>query len=756
MRKTTLKVASSLLLAAAAFSFMSCGEEETGKGKYTYRDATGNYKTWSPTDWEMHDEYTILTLITTPLYDFVLNETKDGHEVIPNLAEKEPEDVTAQYAGDPRYGVPAGATSGYARKITLEKNITWDDGTPINADTVEYSLKQFLNPEMKNYRANSFYADSLALANARSYYEGSVAYVDATGPAEGLYTTLTQPVAFFGGAAKGYGPDSSYADSWIVDGVDLYAKLEGLIGEHSYTEVTPEIKEILITMTKAFGDDPNNWYQWCCTREEKVPAKWEDVGFIKNDEYTFTLITAANLDEFFFYYYSNSLYLIKEDLYEANKKATGDIIKSSYGTTVEKSASYGPYKVTDFQQDKSIHLSKNENWFGYKNPKHAGKYMMTDYDAQVITDHETVKNLFLQGKLEYFPLSVTDMDQYGNSDYRRVTPQTYTYKFTLNMDRRALEKENGDGVNHSILANIDFRHAMSLSLDRQSWIETVSPASQPGYGLLNYIYVAVPATGQLYRDTEPAKQALLNHYNASSLEDVTGYDLVEARRLFQKAYDDEVKAGYLKSTDRIEFDIHIYANSEAYMRRVNFLQDALNKATEGTSLEGKVSLNTVVDQNYYDNVKKGIVDICITAWGGSDMDPYGTLWCYCTDEAKNEYGLPIHDDPLTINVEGKNYTYTLDNWYVELCDSAGKFVGASGDAKNVILAAVEERLLSYYDMIPMQYLSELDLTSQRYSDGADHYVNSIVLFGGLREATFSMDDAEWDAYCKKQNYQLSY
>lgn len=754
MKKTTLKVATSLLLAAATFSFVSCGEKETGKGKYTFRSTTSNFQSWSPTDWEISNEGDVLAYTTTPLYSFVINETKDGYKIIPDLAESDAVDVTAKYAGT--YGIPAGAKSGYARQITLIKTATWDDGTPINVDSVEYSFKQFLNPEMKNYRANIFYADTLALANARSYYEGSVAYVDAKAPADGLYTSLTQPVAFFGSAAKAYGPDSSYGEYWTVDGVDLYAKLEGLIGEHSYAEVTPEIKEILVTMTEAFGDDPNNWYQWCCTREEKDPVDWSEVGFIKNDDYTFTLITAAELDDFFFYYGINSFSLVKEDLYEANKKKTGDIVKSSYGTCVEKSASYGPYKVTDYQQDKSLHLSKNESWFGYTDPKHAGKYQTTDVDWQIISDHETIKNLFLQGKVEIFGLAVTDMDEYGNSDYRRVKPQSYTYKFTLNMDRRALQAEDGNGVNHSILANIDFRHAMSLSLDRQSWVSTVAPSSQPGYGLLNYSYVAVPATGQLYRDTEPAKKALLNHYNATSLDDVTGFDLVEAKRLFQKAYDDEIAKGNLKASDRIELDFHVYASNDAYQRRVNFLQDSINKATVGTSLEGKVTINSVVDQDYYDNVKNGIVDICLTAWGGSSMDPYGCLWCYCTDEAKNEYGLPIHDDKLTITIDGKKYTYTLADWYVQLCDSNGKFIGATNDTKNIILAAVEEKLLSYYDMLPLQYLSDLELRSQRYSDGVENYLNDLVEFGGLREATYSMDDAEWDAYCKKQNYQLSY
>lgn len=753
MKKTTLKVASTMLLAAAAFGFMSCGEKDTGKGRYTYRSSATPFNTWNPTDYQMNQDGVIIGYISSGFYDFVINDTMDGYRIQPCLATKLAEDVTAEYAG--KYGVPANANKGYAFKVEMRKDATWDDGTPINADTFEYSLKQYLNPDMKNYRSNSAY-ELASIANARAYYDGSVAYSDASAPADNLWMSLTQTNAFFSNNVEAYGPDSSYGDLWTVDGVNLYEKLVEIVGDHTYAQVTPEAKEILITMTKAFGDDPNNWYQWCFTREEKTATPWSEVGYVKNDDYTFTLVFSKQYSEFDFYYHGISLQLVKEDLYEANKKATGDIIKTSYGTSVEKSASYGPYKVSDYQEGKSLHLTKNDKWFGWQDDFYKTKYMTTDLDFQVLSDHETIVNLFLQGKLDSLDLSASDMDKYGNSEYRIKTPRSYTWKFTLNMDRRALQAEDGDGIVHSVLANYNFRKAMSLSLDRQSWIETVSPAATPGYGLINYSYVADPETGALYRNTPQAEAALCAAYGVTNLEDMTGYDLVESRALFQKAYEEEIRDGYLKPTDRVEFDYHAGSSSEGNQRRVSFLQDSINKATEGTGFEGKVKINLIVDQDYYTNLPTGSVDIALTAWGGASFDPYGTLWCYCTDEALLEFGLPIHKDTVTVNINGKKVTHTFAEWYEELCIAGGTYTAADFDVKNEILATVEKALLSYYDMLPMEYDNVLSLDSQRLIEYTEDYINDLVERGGLMELRYSMDDAEWDAYCKKQNNQLTY
>ncbi len=764
MKKAVVMTAA---LAALAALLVGCGKEKnsTKAKSYTYRTVLATPKTWSPTDWQMNEENYILTFTSSPLYDYIPNENQDGYEVVPDMAVALPEDVTAEYAGNEKYGVPADATEGWAWKIQIRKDMKWDNGEAINVDDFIYSAQQLLNPEMKNYRASNLYAENVPLANARAYYSGSVAYDDiltASGYAdvkdEDMWTSITLPVKFFDDSAESYGGENEkYAEKWKDGDVDLWARLKEIAGEHTYFPLTDEVKGIYQKVSAAFGDkNPEAYKEWCFSRTEGKATPWEDVGFIRNDDYTFTVVLTKSLSPFMFLYHSEDFILVRKDLYEANKQAAGDIIKSSYGTDVAKSASYGPYKVVDYQGDKSMKLERNDNWYGYYDGKHDYKGKITAYEFQFLTDHNTVLNMFLQGNLDDSALSVTDMDKYGNSEYRVDTPESYTYKFSFNIDRKSLEKENTAGVNHSIIANINFRHAISLSLDRQKWIETVAPASSAGYGLINYAYVAVPETGMLYRDTPQAKAALTEFYGAKSIDDITGYDLASAREYFQKAYDEEVSAGRLSAGDKIQIDIHQYAGDEAYQRRTTFLQDSINKATEGTSLEGKISVKHVVDQNYYDNMKTGNVDVAITAWGGAGFNPYGILWCYATNDAKNEYGFDPYTETCTVNLSGKDITKSYNAWYEALTN--GEYSTAESDVKNTILAACEKGLLSYYNMIPIQYLNSCALISQRTKRYSDHYINELVSnpMQTLLMTELTMDDDEWAAYCKEQNNQLNY
>ena len=632
--------------------------EDTPK-TYTYNISSSTApQTWSPTDWQMSNEGSILDYTTMGLYDFAMNKEKNGYDVVPEMASDFPVDVTVDYAGNKTYGVPAAAEKGYAWKISLNKKACWEDGTSINADTYIYSMQQFLNPEMKNYRASSWYDGKSALANAKKYYEGTAG------------------------------------------------------------------------------------------------VEWKNVGLVKNDDYTITLILAQPTTLFYAEYDLAGNWILKKDLYEAGKKKTGDIVKSSYGTSKESYASFGPYKIEEYQADKEMILSKNDKWYGWSDGKHTGQYMTTGIYVQYIDKPSTDLSLFLQGKLDLVGLSTTDLEKYGNSDYIMYSPQSYTYKFSLNSDFKTLKAEETPGINHTILSYRDFRHAISLSLDRSTFVTTCFAGSDPGYGLLNYLYVADAATDELYRNTNQAKEALCRFYGTKTVEDITGYDKAEAARYFRKAYDACLKSGNIKSGDKVEIDYHSYNAEDNNMRIVNFLQDAVNAATVGTSLAGRIVVKQVTDENYYDNMIKGSVDCAITAWGGAAFDPYSVLWCYSDPTAKLEYGFAPKTEKLTIRLGGKDIVKTYYDWYKALC--TGEYVTADSDTRNTILAANEEGLLDTYTMIPLVYQNSSSLYSQRFIPGSVEYVDSLVEHGGIRFATYTMDDASWAAYCEKNNNQLSY
>ena len=648
-----------LLAVCMMLSVVACGsEKEEDNATYTYKGTTSSVSTWNPTDWLYSSEASIIGYTTSPLYSFNMNEDKSGYVIEPEVATEAPKDVTAEYAGNETYGVPADATEGYAYQITIREDFCWADGTKITADDYLYTVEQFINPEMQNYRASNFYNGNGALANAAAYFEG----------------------------------------------------------------------------------------------EEGVT--FDQVGIVKDGEYTFTYIYANPVSLFNFYYNHGQQYLLNEKMYEANKTDADGLIKSSYNTAADKAASCGPYIVTEYQEDKMIKLARNEKWYGWDDESKEGQYMTTNIELQTIEEHTTILNMFLQGNLDTVTLAVEDMESYGTSDYVYYLPESYTYNYTINSDLDALKALEEEGQNRTILSYKDFRKAISLCMDRSDYTASTTAGSVPGYGLLNDIYMSDPENMIIYRETEQGQSVLKEVYGVDDLDDLTGYDKEQAAQLFVAAYDQCLADGNISETDTIFIEYHTFGSDASDQKAVDYLQRSMNAAVEGTVLEGRIEVKLLEDPDLYYNQPNGLVDLAETAWGGSTLDPFSMMECYLDPNYKGEYGYDPMTAEATITVNGEDITMTTNAWMVELL--YGEYVNADMETRLDILAGLEKAVLLQYDAIPLYALTSCVLYSQRVVLGSSEYVNSIIGFGGIQYMTYTMNDAEWAEYCAENNNQLTY
>lgn len=727
---------------------------------YTYNEyLAGSPKTWNPHEWESSTDSYIMGYTQIGLYDFKLNESRDAYEIVPEMAAEFPVDITTEYAGNTDFGVPADAKTGYAFKIKLNEKAVWENGDIINADSYIYSMQQILNPEIKNYRASSYYSGTMTISNSEAYYkQNSPIYTNIT--VDGAYRqvedkdmkfSLTKEVVFFGDSAKSYYEGGSTAEFTDAAGNDLYKKYS----EKDYYDLTDEAKKDLLTIAAAFGDSNQEAYkEFCFTFDGLSPAvDWSKVGLIKTGDYEITLVLSKPITDFYLKYNLSSNWLVHEKTYEANKKQTGDIIKTSYGTSVENTISYGPYKLTEYQTDKQITMAKNENWYGYSDGKHEGQFQTTNINCQIVPTQATALQLFLQGKLDTVSLVAADMDAYRTSDYILYTPQSYTTKFTFNTDKAALKNREVAGVNKTILSYKDFRKAISLAVNRAEFAAQCTATHSAGFGLFNYNYVYKPETGDLYRNSKQAQDVLCKLYGVDSEEDITGYDKEQAAKLFTDAYNAALAAGDIKAADKVELEFLVFNSDETYVKIINFVQEAINVATVGTPLEGKIILKMTPDEDYYDHAQQGLFEMIMSTWGGSSMDPYGIVECYCDEETMFEYGFKPKSEELTIEVNGQAITKTFYDWYQALVN--GEYAAADADTRLVVLAGIELGILETYNCTPMYYRTATSLESQKVNQGAEEYVQ-IVAFGGVRHLTYNYTDAEWEEYCKSQNNQLTY
>lgn len=481
------------------------GKDYTDEKVYTLNDYTGgttNMK-WDPVNWETNQDAAILDYLSSGFYAFTLNENRDGDSIICEMAADFPEDVTSQYVGS--YGVEEGDTA-KAFRIPIRQDLKWEDGTPINADSFIYSYREMLDPIMKNRRADSMYAGSVAVYGAKNYvYQGQNAFtplgmtvqefIDGGGDVSTLYVDMT---GFWNVTAPDGGQYASVTDEEQVR--------DAAVEDETADEAFVSGKYLFDTYLAPGCPYEANAAELVGTMEKyEDNYSFDNVGILKTGDYELTFIYTTPIEnpDYNVCYNNSTAYLLHPELWEScksyydsnnNKVEAGsdavNQITTNYGTSVETSQSYGPYKLTYFELDKQYTMERNENWYGYVDGNHLGQYQTDIISVQVIPEQATALLAFLNGELDSVSLSSEDMASYGTSDYIRYEPQSYTTKLSINTDSASLASR---GV--SVLENVNFRHAFSLAIDRNTFAASYTTAGSAGHGLLNYLYLANPVTG---------------------------------------------------------------------------------------------------------------------------------------------------------------------------------------------------------------------------------------------------------------------
>lgn len=757
------------------------GKDYTDEKVYTlnqYTAGTTNMK-WSTHTWETADDNAMLTYITRGFYNFVLNDTLDGWAVACEMASELPVDVTADFVG--QYGISAGET-GKAWKIALNPDACWEDGTPIDADTYIYSYKELMDPLMANRRADSLYSGDYVIYGAKNYfYQGKTAYNNIPGT-----------VADY--LSAGGSEDDLYIDVYTFYNAEGYTDADGN-EVPQYVSITDDTvygesandpfsgSELYTTYFAAGADYEAQASNYVATQTAyDADYSWDNVGVVKTGDYELTFIYTAPIADPNYYvpYALTSIYLVYEPLWESCKTYynsegsqvsadSADIasITTNYCTTADTTMSFGPYKLSYFELDKQYTLTRNDNWYGYKDGKHLGQFQADNISVQVIGEHATALMAFENGELDEISLVAADMAKYGASDYIRYTPQSYTTKISFNT---SVEKTSERGT--QLMTNAYFRKAFSLAIDRTKFAQSMTAAGSAGYGLLNHLYVYDPFTGASYRDTDGAKNALVHLYGLTYGEDgdydtldeayeaITGYDLDLARANMAKAYDECIEKGLYDGTSNVEIEFLMYASDDTYVQMFNFLKDALESACVGTGFEGKVTLKMTVDPDYYETNYSGGADMIFTTWGGAAYSPWTMLYQSYGDAADGsgnqmEYGFDTTKITVNMDIDGVTYTGNLQDWSLYVMSDTDTTIKAADGTeltafsdfdsatKAEIFGRLEYAYLSFYATMPMYYRNVGSLVSQKGDFAVTQYVD-LVGFGDVDFYTFNYDDEEWE------------
>ena len=827
-----------LVVCMVCTMFAACGSDEEEKpanpveqqgelvgGDFTYNAATtalGN--NWNPHTWEVNADQTVLSYLSMGFVSLSIDNSEDGvYQWVYDMATSI-EDVTADNTADlTKYNVtlPEGETAedqkdGYVFEIKLTPEACWQDGTPINADTYIYSMKQLLAPEMRNYRANLFYSGESAVAGGKAYYdagapiyepivpayeeEGDYSYdLDAGIAAGEVYVGLSDSTWTLYTGTSYDGLYADYSSYGIVEEADLEA-LKEMENAYGYIQVTAENRELVERvfaqlLTNLFGiSDETDIANYTKEALFKYVGDGEmvdydaTVGCYKVDDYTIRYVCQTAIEKNYFLTACTDTWLVYEPYYEAGKDTTGELVTTDYGTSVENTMSYGPYKLESLQTDKQMVFVQNENWWGWEKDADGNLVSRTNYlvDGQKVQQFQTTKividvmdaatqkQAFLKGELSEWTPEAEDLVTYATSEQLYKVDETYTMSFFFNTDLDALkEMDNSKGnTNSVVMSNINFRKAFSLAIDREEWV-TATSGYKPAYATMNnlYFYDVYNDPNSSYRSSDEAMQAVCNLYGVEygegtpyatlkeAYESINGYNLTEAQALMKTACEELVAAGLYTAGEDIVIRIgYKYgALDSSDQQQVALMNKYLNAAVEGSGF-GTVTLEAVGSINdRYGDTANGEYAIGYGAWGGAAFYPFRNFQVYCDPDQYELHEAGCWDpttETLTLNVKGEEVTKTWQEWSGALI-GVGDYANEDNTVKLSITAQMEEAWLKLYYRIPLASSTACFMLAYKCEYYTEDY-NIMYDFGGMRLMKYKYNDADWDAYVASVNGEVSY
>ena len=751
-------------------------------GTYTYRDYTSYLgSNWNPHTWTDSHDSIIMDYIQTPLVDITIKDSSTGEYQWVFLAASDIQDVTASHQDDLlTYGANSSdATSGYVYEISLNPELCWEDGTPINADTYIYSMQQLLDPEAQNYRANNFVSGSAAIAGAEGYYNQGKSVMQENS----LGADYTVADLVLGEDGAYYTPDgaavyiavSAALENWLggnslADYINAYGDayfdltdwdaLCALTNDDGYAVLTDESMGYLVTTiagNPSWGETAADVPYYLSYEIIYPDAEWDSVGLYKVDDYTIRYVCKSYYEYCYFLTSMTSNWIVYQDLYEAG----------NYCTSAETTMSYGPYSIESYSGEQMV-FTRNENYYEYDVDANGNITSTTSFtvDGGQVSQWETDKIIytvmndeeamaaFLNGELDTWNPSTSEIYDYNASPRLYQVDETYTYRLFFNCDLDALQDmdENYGNTNSVVMSNHNFREALSLSINRDELVST-TPGYKSALTLLNslYYYDVYNDPSSVYRNSTQAKEAICDLYGVSYSEAnyaaLTGYDLSQAQALMATACQELVEAGLYTEGEPIVIRMGWSggALTTSDLQQIALLNKYINAAAEGSGF-GTISIRGEGYSSRYSDVPDGTLAIGLGAWGGAAFYPFNMLRLYCDPNYTWLHEAGCYDptsETLTLNIGGSDVTMTWQAW--SQSTTIGVYAKEDMDVKLEVLAKLEAAFLDQYYCIPMYSKTSCTMMSYKVDYFTSNY-NIMYGFGGMRLLRYNYTDTEWDTY----------
>lgn len=748
------------------------------------------------------------------------------------------EDVTSLVDAKWGYTADQKKEGGYAWKITLRDDLKWDDGTPIKAADFVYSMQQQLDPKFMNFRANTYY-DTLRIKNAKEYFfSGAPIYApvvpaydenpdysfDINGAEVYLNTTTTSMTL------AAYSLDQLIND--YVGSKEAIAALNAIAeaaNEYGYTLITEENKKVAMELVgyalTPFGLDWSTMDD--ATKEELFKetlfyvsgygdeVAWDTVGMYSIDsenaivvclDTAFAFLKDDGSLSYLAAYYMSSLPLVHKEKYEACKIAPTNgatLWTSNYNSSLKTTASWGPYKLVEFEAGSHYKLVKNENWYGWNMEQYKNQYNITAINCRKVDEWSTGWMGFLNGTYDDASLATENAADYVDSKYVYYSSNgTGTFGMQLYSNLSVLKNSEN---NNGILAIPEFRQAFNLALNRSDIVEKIWPGTAiPCFGLINVAYyydienAPTLADGGQYRNTKQAKEGILRAYGFTqgadgkwssgelknleldeAYESLTGYNPTLAKEKMAAAIAELTANAETYGYDSSKNITLVYGSSvdnDKQRFRATYLQGILDDLTKGTALQDKIDVvfDASAGSQWSEAFRSGKTQIGFGyGFSGNPFNPFDVVGSFVNPDDDLNYHMywdtSAIDMTLTMpagDYEGAGQTITMSvqNWYYCLNGLAASEKQAKTynwgagfapvEARLTILSALEEITIKESRSVMLVAESGGSFLGAKFSYISD-VENVFMGFGGIRYMEVNYTDAEWTEYVKANNNDLT-
>lgn len=633
------KLFSLLLVGLVVVTLVSCKKKDL-RDPDTYYNTTSDVKNVNQFSQTLNTASVIYNLITDSLYttdfdwenaieDKVATKKGDftnidnlGYNYYPSMAKSRPVAVSADGTLTKNEDRETSRTLTSKKwQFTVKDDLKFADGTVIDAKTFEYSWKVLLDSKLANARATNLYdRNSLPLKGAEAYAKQGrqVGKVWLDGDEEvGYYPSINKILTEGENQVKLYNAKNSENKDVLADSngylVDSNGEniLDGTGVKQAVTiqYVWANSRNTHLEETKKYGSDEKEPKREGVTLVKKVnpPAKWEDVGFKIVDDKTFEIELTKEMTQWdvMTQLASSTVSVVHPGKYEAGMNA--EKTNTTYGTIENQMVSYGPYTLTNWQDGVVFAFEKNQNFHDKES------YAIKKIRYTVIADQKAVINEYKSGKVDVAGVSGEWYAEYKNNPLLKQSPTTSTFRFAFNIGGR------GDGKAQSpLLKDKDFRKALYLAIDREEFATTVRPPSIPQQGFISTIHKSIEEAANVYFGSAEHRDALLG-----LSPETYGYNAVEAKRLFDKAYAAAVAdtTNNFKQGDKVVVDYVMY---EVDSNRVtaDWVKSTVEKIFGDKFQFNIVGLSDTGLDAAWDNKD---FDLTFGGWTGNLFDPAGLM-----------------------------------------------------------------------------------------------------------------------------------